>query len=213
MGEGDKESPRAPVKSPQTEAFSSWATHLRPSGPQALKGSKGYQEGPFWPGSSQTSGALGLRKFESPGLTQASGFQSAVESLATPGHHPRDKTAWGKPGPPGDSPRLRPHAEQVAATGWAGSPHRPVVLAISTGSCSTTQAPAPARGPPRPHGTAAPASSPGSCPTLTRAPIYNPELLSPAAVPPPSSAATQPNQGGLQRNAANADPETERKGP
>lgn len=51
MGEGDKESLRAPVKSPQTGTFSSRATHLWLSGPQALKGSKGYHEGPFWPGS------------------------------------------------------------------------------------------------------------------------------------------------------------------
>lgn len=43
--------------------------------------------------------ALGLRKFEDPGFTQASRFQSAFESLATPGHHPKDRAAWGNPGP------------------------------------------------------------------------------------------------------------------
>lgn len=106
--------------------------------------------------------------------------------------------ALGDPGPsatqgPDDSPSLWPHAEQIAATSRAGRPHRPVVLAIATRPCPSTQAPAPAHGPPRPHGTAAPASSPGSCPTLTRAPIYSPRLLSPAAVPPPDQRAPQPD--------------------
>lgn len=43
--------------------------------------------------------ALGLRKFEGTGFTQASMFRSVFESLATSGHHPRDRAAWGNPGP------------------------------------------------------------------------------------------------------------------
>lgn len=69
------------------------------------------------------------------------------------------------------SPGLGPHAEQVAAAGRAGDPHRPVVLAVAARPGAPARAPAVAGVPARPHPAAGPCRAPLARPLPRRPPL------------------------------------------
>lgn len=158
-------------------------------------------------GPERSGGAATARGPLRPATARASGGgrQGALEGVAM-------ASARRPAGPEArHSPGLGPHAEQVAAAGRAGDPHRPVVLAVAPRPGPPARAPAAPRDPARPHPAAGPARSPGPCPAgrrsrprLTRAPIYSPAARpsSPAAVPPPAPAGERGLRGAGGRRAS-----------